>query len=297
MRTVLGLVAGLATLWWIVSLVGSKEDNIAGKPLIPHTSSIAVLPFVDMTARQDKQYLADGISEEILHSLAQSESLNVIARTTSFSFDAQNLSIEKIAELLNVAYVLEGSVRESGSRFRVTAQLVDASTSMHVWSETYDREPGDILDLQSEIATTVAGVLKVKLPRQGISATGPRRPQTYQNFLQAQYFYKRRTKGDLNRAEAYYQRAVESEPDYARAWTGLAATYMVQTVEGGAPRHATLARLDQTVPWCSQHSEVARPGGAAWMRQSNYSDEPSRRIPSPQITAQICRPICSPKVA
>lgn len=240
LRVVLGLVAGLAVLWWAGGLLGSKKDSVTGIPLPPHTSSIAILPFVDMTADQSEKYLADGIAEEILHLLAQSESLKVIARTSSFSADAGKLSVKELAELLNVAYVLEGSVRKSGSRLRVTAQLVDGANSMHVWSETYDRESGDILDLQSEIATAVADVLKVKLPASGASATEPVHADTYQNFLQAQFFYQRRTEGDLDRAETYYRRTVEREPNYARAWVGLAATRLVQTVEEGAPKDATL---------------------------------------------------------
>ncbi|HLB85269.1 MAG TPA: hypothetical protein VJK00_11075, partial [Steroidobacteraceae bacterium] len=125
--------------------------------------SIAVLPFVDMSADKDQEYFADGISEELLNLLAQVPELRVIARTSSFSFKGKEVDIAEIARRLNVANVLEGSVRKSGDTLRITAQLVRASDSSHLWSQTYDRQMTDVFKVQDEIAAVVVEQLKIKL--------------------------------------------------------------------------------------------------------------------------------------
>jgi TolB-like protein len=125
--------------------------------------SVAVLPFVDMSAGKDQEYFADGISEELLNLLAKIPQLRVIARTSSFSFKGKEVDIAEIAKKLNVANVLEGSVRKSGDTLRITAQLIRASDSSHVWSETYDRKMTDVFAVQDEIAAAVVEQLKVTL--------------------------------------------------------------------------------------------------------------------------------------
>jgi TolB-like protein/DNA-binding winged helix-turn-helix (wHTH) protein len=122
--------------------------------------SIAVLPFLDMSAEGDQRYFSDGVTEEILSKLSQSRDLRVISRTSSFSLRNETLDVPSIAARLNVAYVLEGSVRRSGDRVRVTAQLIDASTNSHVWSQTYERAVGDPFAVQDEVATSVAMALQ-----------------------------------------------------------------------------------------------------------------------------------------
>ena len=190
--------------------------------------SIAVLPFVDMSPGHDHEYFGDGLSEEILNLLAQSPALRVIARTSSFSFKDQTPDIATIADKLDVTHVLEGSVRKSGERIRITAQLVDGATSVHLWSQTYDRDLRDVFEVQTEIAATVAESLHVTLN----IADRPTRGETsstvaFEHYLQGRYFFNRREAGDVARARDHFGQAVQIDPNYARAWAGLAGAYWV----------------------------------------------------------------------
>lgn len=194
--------------------------------------SIAVLPFVDMSAEQDQEHFAEGLSEEILNQLAHTQALRVIARTSSFSFKGQNADVRTIARRLDVTYVLQGSVRKSGERVRITAQLIDASSSAHVWSETYDRELRDLFAVQSEIANGIANALHVTLGR-----NGPRRAETaseeaYEHYLQGRHLFHRRSGSDLLQAKAHFEQAVRIDPAYGRAWAALAGVYRVAPFEG-----------------------------------------------------------------
>ena len=190
--------------------------------------SIAVLPFVDMSPEGDQRYFSDGLSEEILNLLAQSSALRVIARTSSFSFRDQNADIATIADKLNVTHVLEGSVRKSGERIRITAQLVDATNSAHLWSQTYDRGVKDIFAVQTEIAASVAESLRVTLTGSGRPGLGETsNTQAFERYLQGRYFFNRRGASDVARAKDYFEQALQIDPGYGRAWTGLAGAYFV----------------------------------------------------------------------
>ena len=150
-----------------------------------------MLSFVDMSPEKDQEYLADGLSEEIINLLAQSDALRVIARTSSFSFKHQNVDIATIADKLHVTHVLEGSVRRSGDRVRITAQLVDTKNSAHLWSQTFDREVKDVFEVQDAIATSVAESLQVTLtgdnrPTRGETASA----QAYELYLQARLLFQ-----------------------------------------------------------------------------------------------------------
>jgi TolB-like protein len=185
----------------------------------PVTRSIAVLRFTDLSPAGDQAWLADGLSEEIMHRLAQSPSLRVIARASSFALEGQ--PVAAIAERLGVSHVLEGSVRRQGDTVRVTAQLVDAATSLHVWSKAYDRKLGDMLALQEEIARSVTSSLEAGLAD---PQTGPEiDPRAHARYLEGRYFYLRRGEGDLAKARERFEEAVAISPGFARAWAGLAA--------------------------------------------------------------------------
>jgi TolB-like protein/DNA-binding winged helix-turn-helix (wHTH) protein/Tfp pilus assembly protein PilF len=187
--------------------------------------SIVVLPFLDMSAEKDQGYFADGVAEEILNRLAQSRNLRVTARTSAFALRDQALDVPQIAERLDVDYVLEGSVRKSGAHVRITAQLIDAHTNVHVWSNTYDGSLDDLFSFQDEIATAVAEALQATLA--GDAARPQARPNAaaYEKFLHARFFHHRRSPGDIARATGLYRQAVELDPQYARAWAELAGTY------------------------------------------------------------------------
>jgi len=194
--------------------------------------SIAVLPFVNLSSDPEQDYFSDGLAEQMLDLLARVPELRVIARTSSFSFRGKDVDIAAIAQKLNVSHVLEGSVRKSGNRLRITAQLIRADDSSHLWSQSYDRELTDIFAIQDEIATAVVQQLELKL----LSGRLPARPTTgspeaYQAYLRALYLDTRRGAGDLQAARGYYQRALEIDPRFAPARAGLARMFVRSAME------------------------------------------------------------------
>ncbi len=197
----------------------------APDPAKPAAYGIAVLPFLDMSASQDQGYFSDGIAEEILNRLSQAENLRVISRTSSFALRGENLDVPRIADRLGVDYVLEGSVRRAGDRIRVTAQLIDAATNAHLWSETYDRGVGDIFAVQDEVAHGVAQALEVTLTGKDAPARAPPSLEAYESFLQGQFLHHRRSPGDVERSIEYLEKAVALDPGYAQAWAALAGAY------------------------------------------------------------------------
>jgi TolB-like protein/DNA-binding winged helix-turn-helix (wHTH) protein len=217
------ILAGVA--FWL--LQGSRHAQ-SSAPNQPTQLSIAVMPFVDMSEAQDQAYFAEGLSEEILNLLAQSTTLRVTARTSSFAFKGRTVDIATIARALKVTHVLEGSVRKSGNRLRITAQLIDSVGSVHLWSQTYDRDVTDVFGIQDEIATAVAESLQVTLT--GNAQAPPaqtRNAAAFERYLQGRFFFNRLGESDLARAEDYFQQALQLDPNYARAWSGLAGVYSV----------------------------------------------------------------------
>jgi TolB-like protein/Tfp pilus assembly protein PilF len=203
--------------------------NVPALP-IPEGPSIAVLPFTNMSPDPDNAYFADGISEEILNVLADVDGLKVASRTSAFNFRDTDTSIPDIARQLGVAHVLEGSVRKAGMRVRITAQLIDAETDQHLWSDTYDRDLTDIFAVQEEIAQAITAALgdalglttidqiQVAAPTQDLAA--------YELFLQGRTLFYQRGLA-LRTAREQLEAAVERDPDFAEAWAMLAATYAV----------------------------------------------------------------------
>lgn len=186
--------------------------------------SIAVLPFVDMSQAGDQAYFSDGLSEELLNQLAQVPQLRVIARTSSFSFKDRNVDIATIAGALGVAHVLEGSVRKSGDRLRVTAQLVRASDSTHLWAQTYDRALSDVFALQDEISREIVSALKVELlPEQRLGGTQrTSHPAAYEAYLRGMDANRSAGHGAAMRALGAFEQAVGLDPGYANAHAALA---------------------------------------------------------------------------
>jgi TolB-like protein/Tfp pilus assembly protein PilF len=207
------------------ALVGSYGDH-----------SIAVLPFVDMSPNRDQEYMSDGIAEELLNLLAKIPELRVISRSSAFAFKGKDIDIPTVAEQLSVAHVLEGSVRKAGNQLRITAQLIEAQSDTHLWSETYDRELVNIFEIQDEIAATVVGELRLALLG-AVPKTQRIDADAYTLVLQARYFWNRRADGDEQTVLDMYQRATEIDPNYAPAWAGLSVAYAV---------HALKDRMDRT---------------------------------------------------
>jgi TolB-like protein/Flp pilus assembly protein TadD len=220
----------------------TKTDAVEAKPSAAEAAaaeptSIAVLPFVNMSPDPDQEYFSDGLSEELLNSLANVPQLRVISRTSSFQFKGKSEDVRTIARKLNVAHVLEGSVRKSGKHVRITAQLVDAGTGSHLWSQTYDRDLEDIFAIQNDIARSVANASRVTLlgSEGKPSFSHGSNAEAYNLFLQAKHHSRRGTRESLEKAIGYYQRALKLEPGRATYWAGLAGVHMRQATEGFIP--------------------------------------------------------------
>lgn len=192
--------------------------------------SIAVLPFANMSTDPENEFFSDGISDEIINALTQLKHLHVATRTSSFSFKNKNVDIGEVGAALNVATVLEGSVRRAGSRVRIAAQLINVADGYHIWSERYDRELDDVFAIQDEIATTIANRLEVALTGTNDDPI-VKRPtddvEAYQLYLKGRHLWNRRTKEGLEQSLTYFNRAIEHDPGYALAYAGLADTYLL----------------------------------------------------------------------
>jgi TolB-like protein/Tfp pilus assembly protein PilF len=226
-----GMMALLAGTWYAgrqsAPAVGADPvasvDAVAG----PMSASIAVLPFVNMSSDPEQEYFSDGISEELLNLLAKIPELQVTSRSSAFAYKGEKIDIPVVARELNVAHILEGSVRKSGNRVRVTAQLIDARSDTHMWSDAWDRTLDDIFAIQDEIAADVVEQLKVTLLGEAptVEATDPEADTL---VLQARQLSRQATAEGYERSNALYEQALEIEPQYAAAWTGLSNNYADQ---------------------------------------------------------------------
>jgi TolB-like protein len=180
--------------------------------------SIAVLPFANLSGDKEQEYFSDGLAEEIINTLAQIPRLKVIARTSAFAFKGQNTDIRRIAETLGVANILEGSVRRSGNRIRVTAQLITATDGTHLWSERYDRELADVFEVQDEIAAAISKALQVRLTPQATAKPRytPQLP-AYEALLKARHFHWKITAESIDQAKPFYEQAIALDPQFALA--------------------------------------------------------------------------------
>lgn len=238
---VVGFIAINAFLFWKFGLqrppTASPKQNLtngiaaaAPIPFAADQKSIAVLPFVSMSADKADEYLSDGMTEELLNVLAQVPGLRVPGRSSSFAFKGktENHIFRKVGEQLGVATVLEGSVRKAGDKLRITAQLINVADGFHLWSQTYDREMKDILAVQTEVAQQVVQVLEVKL---GIEATRAltkaptENPEAHRLYLLGRYHFGRNTEASLTNAMQYFTQALQRDPSYALAYCGLADCY------------------------------------------------------------------------
>src|SRR2546421_11275162 len=215
---VAGLLLGAAAIWLF------RGELFRASQFNPPEKSIAVLPFLDLSQSKDQEYFCDGISEEILHALAKVDGLRVTGRTSSFSFKGTSVNARKVGERLNVENVLEGSLRRQGNRVRLTAELINARSGFHLWSETYDRELKDVFALQDEITRSIVDALKIKLAV-SLPVAEQRNTEVYDLYLQGLFFSNKSSEEDLRRALNFFQRVLEKDPTFARAWTGIAKVW------------------------------------------------------------------------
>ena len=191
--------------------------------------SIAVMPFLDLSAEKDQEYFCDGMAEELISALSKIVGLNVAARTSAFAFKGKGQDVQTIGQQLRVTHVLEGSVRKAGDRLRITAQLIAVRDGYQLWSERYDRQMTDVFAIQDDIARSITQTLKVKLGDQTTGQLFNRRAdnlEAYHLYLKGQFFWNQRHKGGLRRALECYHQAIAIEPTYALAYAGIASSYV-----------------------------------------------------------------------
>jgi serine/threonine protein kinase/tetratricopeptide (TPR) repeat protein len=210
----------------------------------PDGPSVAVLPFQNLSADKDNEFFGDGLAEEIINVLSQIDGLRVAARTSSFSFKGRNAELTEIGSKLHVSTVLDGSVRRSGHRVRVTVQLVDVAKGFPLWSERYDREMADIFDVQDEIARAIADKLRVTLAAdrgERLVKQATRNVEAYELYLRGRALLLRRGRYVTEGIECL-KRAVDLDPEFAAAWSGLADAFSVRGYWGMAPVGETLPK-------------------------------------------------------
>jgi TolB-like protein/predicted Zn-dependent protease len=233
-------VLALSYFVWERFTIPVKVEPIA--TVIEQTidKSIAVLPFVNMSADKDNEYFSDGLSEELLNLLAKVDGLKVAARTSSFKFRNSESDIAEIGKQLNVATVLEGSVRKSGNKARITAQLIKVDDGFHMWSETYDRELDNIFEVQDEIAQAIVDALKLPLlghdAKPLTSTTSTDNFAAYDLYLLGRHHAREYSQPGLERARDYYLKALEIDPAFAPAYGGLADAYLLLSDYGDLPQ-------------------------------------------------------------
>jgi adenylate cyclase len=250
--------AFLALVAVVVGIAMLSRHRVRSTLVAPE-KSIAVLPFVNMSSDQENAYFVDGLTEEILTRLAQIKALKVPGHTSSFAFKNQNRDLRQIGATLGVAHALEGSVRKSGERLRITAQVIRTSDGYHLWSQIYDRKLDDVFAIQEEIASAIAEALSVqlKLDGEGKHERPTQDMAAYGNYLEARALITQRTADNLRRATALLEAAVQRDPGFAKAWAALAQTralgfyYLVvpmkQSLEGAESAARKALTIDDTL--------------------------------------------------
>jgi serine/threonine protein kinase len=225
-----------------------ESGRISATPLAEGSSrvpSLAVLPFTNMSADKENEYFCDGLSEEIINAMSHIQELRVTARTSAFAFKGKETDIREVGGILNVGAVLEGSVRKSGQRLRITAQLINVEDGYHIWSGQFDREMKDIFDIQEEISLTIADHLKLKLlkgEKDKILKRHTENHEAYELYLKGLHFWRRRYEKGLQKSLQFFQLAVEKDPGYALPYVGIADAFGILGVYGFLPPHPAYSR-------------------------------------------------------
>ncbi len=248
----------VATVEKVDSAVDSGESGSAvvdkDEPLtLPDKPSIAVLPFDNLSADPEQEYFADGLTEDIITSLSKLSDMFVISRHSTFVYKGMAKDIRKIAEDLGVGNVLEGSVRKSGDRVRITGQLVDAKTGKHLWAERYDRQLGDIFDLQDDITRDIVTALRVKLTEGDqiqLRRRGTDSVEAWESYCRGQFYLRRFNKSDNDQAKLALEKVVATDPKFVSAWSHLAWVHYIDARGGWAPSEEAFERASE----CAERS-------------------------------------------
>ena len=223
------VLAGLAVALFVAAVLFLFRQNLGlVSSETKQISSIAVLPMENLSRDNNQDYFADGMTDELIASLARISSLRVISRTTAMEYKGTHESLEKIAHDLHVDAVVEGTVLRSGDRVRITAELVQVSTDRHLWADTYESPLGDILALQNQVAAAIVSQIRIKLTpqdKESLAVTRPINAGAFEDYLKGRYYWGKRSQDGLDKAIHYFQSATEKDPTYALAYAGLADCY------------------------------------------------------------------------
>ena len=248
-----------------------RADGTTGK------ASIAVLPFVNMSGDPEQEYFADGIVEDITTSLSRAGWLLVIAHNSALTYKGRGVDIRQIGRELGARYILQGSIRKSANRVRISGQLIEAATGLHVWADRFDAELVDVFDLQDRITESVVGAIEPNLQRAEIArvtAKPTERQDAYDHYLRALPHYRAHSRQGLDTAVALLRRALEIDPNYARAKAQLAVTYLMRIEQGWgnpADREIALALVHDTLAAGSDDPQVLATAGAAFAQVGDHA--------------------------
>jgi TolB-like protein/DNA-binding winged helix-turn-helix (wHTH) protein/Flp pilus assembly protein TadD len=241
--------SGIAFLFVLALLfaldVGRLRTRLLGSAVPVRIQSVAVLPLENLSHEPEQEYFADGMTEELIASLAKIGALHVTSRTSVMRYRRTNKSLSQVARELNVDGIVEGTVQRSGDRVRITAQLIYAPTDHHLWAESYDRELKDVLALQDEVARAIANEIKITLTPQeqmSLTAVRPVNPGAYEAYLKGRYYWSKRTAEGIKKGSDYFQQAINQQSNYGLAYSGLADCNSGLTWHGFASPKEALPR-------------------------------------------------------
>ena len=240
-------VAALVLAVLLALAVSGTRERWRGRSAPVKIESLAVLPFENLTGDDGQNYFVDGMSDALITKLAQVRALRVISRTSVMQYKRANKSLPRIAEELDVDAVVEGTVTRSGARVRVTAQLIHAPTDRHLWARSYERELRDVLALQGELAGAIAQAIEVKLQpeeQRRLSRTTAVQPDAYEAYLKGRFYWSERSPKGLLKAVGYFQQAIERDPGYAPAHSGLSDAYRLFDLSGLAPPRESMPKAE-----------------------------------------------------
>lgn len=263
---VVGFPAALILSWVFdvtphgIQRAGNVPDETTSETTRPTSweKSIAVLPFPDISPEQDQGHFCDGLTEELLNVFTTIPGLRVASRTSCFALKGKNVDLPTMADKLAVAHILEGSVRKAGNKVRITAQLIEASTDSHLWSETYDRELDDIFAIQDDIAARILSVLKLKLGIESLPGPTTRDAKAYEYFLRGRGYAMTFSKKDNERAIMLFRKAIAADPEFLRAWSSLAESCAARAIflGGGDPeRKASMDASEKAMQINPDHAQ------------------------------------------
>lgn len=230
----LALILGSLLALLVIALLGVRmrldRNGLGANSQSDQIKSLVVLPFENLSGDKDQQYFTDGMTDELIAHLAKIRSLRVISRTSSMEYKDTHKPLSQIARDLKVDAVVEGTVLRSGDRVRITAELVQVATDRHLWAETYESQLGDVLGLQSRVASAIVNEIRVNLTpeeQKRLSSSRSVSSESYENYLKGRYYWNKRSQEGLTKAIDYFQLAIEKDPNYALAYAGLADCYSI----------------------------------------------------------------------